>query len=41
MHCTIDCATLKNMLDSGNDFHLAEVLAEKEFNRLHVKGAGA
>ncbi len=39
MYATIDRDTLKKKLDAGEDFHLVEVLAEKEFNRLHIKGA--
>jgi rhodanese-related sulfurtransferase len=36
---TIDRETLKKKLDAGEDFHLVEVLAEKEFERLHIRGA--
>lgn len=39
MYATIDRETLKQKLDNNDDFHLVEVLAEKEFNRLHIKGA--
>jgi rhodanese-related sulfurtransferase len=35
----IDRETLKQKLDNGEDFRLVEVLAEKEFERLHIKGA--
>lgn len=39
MYATIDRDTLKQKLDGDEDLHLIEVLAEKEFNRLHIKGA--
>lgn len=39
MYGTIDAATLKQKLDSNEKLHLVEVLAEKEFKRLHIPGA--
>ncbi len=39
MYATIDTETLKERLDSNQDLHLIEVLAEKEFKRLHIRGA--
>ena len=39
MYATIDRDTLKQKLDAHEDFHLVEVLAEREFNRLHINGA--
>jgi rhodanese-related sulfurtransferase len=36
---TIDRETLKAKLDSGEQVNLVEVLAEGEFERLHIKGA--
>jgi rhodanese-related sulfurtransferase len=39
MSQTIDRETLKAKLDRGDDFRLVEVLAEGEFERLHIKGA--
>ena len=39
MYATIDRETLKKKLDSNDDLHLVEVLAEKEFKRLHIRGA--
>ena len=30
---------LKKKLDSGESFHLVEVLAPKEYERLHIEGA--
>jgi rhodanese-related sulfurtransferase len=39
MYKTIDRETLKKKLDADEDFYLIEVLAEKEFNRLHIAGA--
>ncbi len=35
----IDKETLKQKLDAGEDFHLVEVLAPGEYERLHIKGA--
>jgi rhodanese-related sulfurtransferase len=39
MYSTIDRETLKKKLDNHEEIHLIEVLAEKEFQRLHIKGA--
>ncbi len=36
---TISRENLKNSLDTGEDIKLVEVLAENEYNRLHIKGA--
>jgi rhodanese-related sulfurtransferase len=36
---TIDRETLKKKLDNNEDFHLVEVLPEKQYNAIHIKGA--
>lgn len=36
---TITREELQRKLDTGEQFHLIEVLAEKEYQRLHIKGA--
>lgn len=35
----IDKETLREKLERGDDFYLIEVLADGEFERLHIKGA--
>ena len=35
----IDREELKKKMDNGERFHLIEVLAPKEYERLHIRGA--